>query len=495
MVLEKRSFALMLLLIMLFSGVVSGVDTNWLQGSSEVIPGVYKPTTMNEENPNLLIGGIRQNSSDPNKDTAEKEMADQLGAIYVPTYYSGPAKDQADEIKKIASDVLEVRKASLSGKEGYEATYQNGLKSDSLKGKTYNTIVAYSGGTVSAVTALEKQGVRCHTLILISPMIGMEGGSTDLVYKNQIKQLLESGAAQRIVVIQSPDDQPTGNIIYQAKFKKDEISGVDVYDVDLKTTGIDAHKEIFYEYAKEHLKRGSNGRVYYMPSGADRNPPIVLAFQVTPLSVASGESFTIDYTVSDSEGSGLKQVELWRKGESNDWQEIKRDEISGENGLVSGSFTDSPSAPGKYWYGLHVVDNAGNWNDEKNSNTNNPAVSFEPIEVEIKNTQKISQSSISNPSTTKPVTWKMNYIGRFNNKQTDVQQTSDGGYIIICSIDHDTGLIKTDADGNELWRMPLDADFGSFSIQQTSDGGYIIVDVTLSKDLLLIKTDANGNVV
>lgn len=117
------------------------------------------------------------------------------------------------------------------------------------------------------------------------------------------------------------------------------------------------------------------------------NFPTVQAFQVTPLSIYLGEAIKIDYTVSERGGSGLKRVELWRKDEQNDWQEIERDTLSGGNGPLSGSFTDSPSARGKYWYGLHVVDNAGNWNDERNSNTNNPPASFEPIEVGIKNKQ------------------------------------------------------------------------------------------------------------
>ncbi len=113
--------------------------------------------------------------------------------------------------------------------------------------------------------------------------------------------------------------------------------------------------------------------------------PKVEDFSVAfPTTRSLGESFEIEYTVSDNGGSGLKQVELWRKDESSDWQEIKPpNTLASETGPVSGSFTDSPPAPGKYWYGVHVVDNAGNWNDERNSNTDGQPSSFEPAEVQV----------------------------------------------------------------------------------------------------------------
>ena len=61
-----------------------------------------------------------------------------------------------------------------------------------------------------------------------------------------------------------------------------------------------------------------------------------------------------------------------------------------------------------------------------------------------------------------------------------VQQTTDGGYIIV-----GTWLIKTDSNGNVEW---INESISGTSGQQTTDGGYIIIG-----NGELIKTDSNGN--
>jgi hypothetical protein len=71
-----------------------------------------------------------------------------------------------------------------------------------------------------------------------------------------------------------------------------------------------------------------------------------------------------------------------------------------------------------------------------------------------------------------------------------VQQTSDNGLIIAGIINTQGCLIKTDYNGNEIWRKtPFINDFSFFcySGKQTSDGGYIITGFGL------IKTDNIGN--
>jgi len=84
------------------------------------------------------------------------------------------------------------------------------------------------------------------------------------------------------------------------------------------------------------------------------------------------------------------------------------------------------------------------------------------------------------------------------NKGYSVQQTSDGGYIVVgnrIENKNDIWLIKTDSSGNEIWdrRFPIsvDDDYG-YSVQQTTDRGFIIAGES-AYDLQLIKTTENGS--
>jgi hypothetical protein len=105
------------------------------------------------------------------------------------------------------------------------------------------------------------------------------------------------------------------------------------------------------------------------------------------------------------------------------------------------------------------------------------------------------------------IQWAKTYGGTGDDKAYSVQQTSDGGYIVAGLTNsfgagtEDILLIKTDASGNIIWAKTYGGTNydNAFSIQQTSDGGYIVAGWTNSfgagnHDFFLIKTDANGNV-
>ncbi len=102
--------------------------------------------------------------------------------------------------------------------------------------------------------------------------------------------------------------------------------------------------------------------------------------------------------------------------------------------------------------------------------------------------------------------WSRTFGGTLLDSALSVQETSDGGYILAGFTDsfgagwYDMYLVKTDADGNELWSRTFggtDSDY-AVSVQKTSDGGYILAGHTYSfgagsGDMYLVKTGANGN--
>jgi hypothetical protein len=102
--------------------------------------------------------------------------------------------------------------------------------------------------------------------------------------------------------------------------------------------------------------------------------------------------------------------------------------------------------------------------------------------------------------------WDKTFGGTERDEGNSVQQTSDGGYIIVGNTesygagDSDIWLVKTDASGNKAWDKTLGGagiDHGN-SVRQTTDGGYIIVGTSgtyevNSSDVRLFKTDSAGN--
>jgi hypothetical protein len=101
--------------------------------------------------------------------------------------------------------------------------------------------------------------------------------------------------------------------------------------------------------------------------------------------------------------------------------------------------------------------------------------------------------------------WDRNYGGDYQDVAYSVQQTSDGGYIIVGYTEsygagsEDYYIVKTNSIGDPLWTRAYGGssyDYGH-CVQQTSDGGYIIVGTAYSFgsfcDIWLLKTDSSGD--
>jgi hypothetical protein len=94
--------------------------------------------------------------------------------------------------------------------------------------------------------------------------------------------------------------------------------------------------------------------------------------------------------------------------------------------------------------------------------------------------------------------------GLGNDFGRSVQQTSDGGYIILGEFtmgsNRQMWLIKLDSKGNDEWDRFYGYDnYDEYAaeVQQTSDGGYILIGTTLQNpsNVFLVKTDKDGNVI
>ena len=103
--------------------------------------------------------------------------------------------------------------------------------------------------------------------------------------------------------------------------------------------------------------------------------------------------------------------------------------------------------------------------------------------------------------------WTRTYGGTDTDHASDVKQTDDNGFIIAGSTRsfghvnnyNDAWIIKTNSNGDTLWTKTFGGDLhdGALSVQQTSDGGFLIVGslgIDLSnRDIWLIKTNESGD--
>ncbi|MCF6308280.1 MAG: T9SS type A sorting domain-containing protein [Flavobacteriaceae bacterium] len=110
------------------------------------------------------------------------------------------------------------------------------------------------------------------------------------------------------------------------------------------------------------------------------------------------------------------------------------------------------------------------------------------------------------------IEWETNLGGSDWDEAYSIQQTTDGGYIIVGYSGNSTGvdywIVKLDNIGSLVWEIKLGGSNleEAYSIQQTTDGGYIVAGVTRSadgdvggnngnEDYWIVKLDSTGSLV
>jgi hypothetical protein len=102
--------------------------------------------------------------------------------------------------------------------------------------------------------------------------------------------------------------------------------------------------------------------------------------------------------------------------------------------------------------------------------------------------------------------WTRTYGGSLMDQGFFVQQTTDGGYVLVGMTQSfggggtDVYMVKTDVTGDTLWTRAYGDTLGEHGrcVQQTADGGYVVAGMTQSfgagsDDFYLLKTDADGD--
>ena len=102
--------------------------------------------------------------------------------------------------------------------------------------------------------------------------------------------------------------------------------------------------------------------------------------------------------------------------------------------------------------------------------------------------------------------WSRTFGGKGRDWGKSVFQTSEGGYIVAGTTwpfeekYSDVYMMKTDAHGRNIWQKTFGGEYGDYglSVQQTTDGGYIVVGNTWpfgtvgESKIYLVKTDGSG---
>lgn len=103
--------------------------------------------------------------------------------------------------------------------------------------------------------------------------------------------------------------------------------------------------------------------------------------------------------------------------------------------------------------------------------------------------------------------WRRTYGGEYDDQAEEIIKTEDGGYLVAGSSEsyqgkaqNDFYMLKLDSDGKKQWENGFGGNYREecYSVVQTEDNGYLLVGQTVTfgkrgKDFWAVKTDDEGN--
>jgi surface antigen len=199
-----------------------------------------------------------------------------------------------------------------------------------------------------------------NTGVSVSQSVGSVSG---IIHKNSASGTTLSDVSVKCGGMSGTTDKDTGKFKLQGIAVGDQTisfskSGYETYQTTLKiVSGKTANMKD--RWLKEITPQSQKLGASTVNSNLDNEKPRILSFGPIKSSINQGETVEISYTVSDSGGSGLRQVELWKGKDRGNLSHYSTDRING-NGPVTGKFKDSPTPAGTYYYGIHVLDNKDN---------------------------------------------------------------------------------------------------------------------------------------
>ena len=238
---------------------------------------------------------------------------------------------------------------------------------------------------------------------------------------------------------------------------------------------------------------------------ANSTRPTVSAFSVSPESITLGQSFTINYTVSDNGGPGLQSVQLCRAtvdGSATDtsWTAIGKSVPLSGSGPTSGKLSDSPASAGSYWYTVLVLDTANNGAapDSKGvtvsqAQTVDPtitsfSVSPETVSLGQSVTVNFTVADVGGPGLSQVLLWRINSAG-------DWDWEVVGDPVLVSGNGPSSGSFSDKPSEAGSYVYELEVDDVSDGIAFSDDIEVTVTDAPATVTLTVKASPTNGGVV